>query len=471
MRILAILAVVAALALGGAWVYAGRGGAPVIAFEQPGTFIGQAGTLDVTVTASGGRLSQLDAVLEQGGQSLPLFSMAQPASAALTQETPDRVRLTRGIGKAAVPQLKSGEARITVTAARTGVFGLRTLRSSATRTVQVRLEPPRVGVVSTHHFVNLGGAEAVVYRATPADVASGVRVGDVVYPGFPLSGAGVQADPALRIAFFALLFDQDLNTPMSVFARDEAGNMATATIDAKVFSKAFRRSRIDVLQAFLQRIVPAILQNTPDFKVDAPSDLVQSFLAINGELRRRNAEQIAGFAQKTAPEILWQGAFQQLGNSQVESLFADHRTYFYEGKEIDQQVHLGFDLAVTSAVPIVAANRGRVLHADYLGIYGNCVILDHGMGVQSLYGHLSTIDVKPGDSVDKGQTLGRSGMTGLAGGDHLHFTMLVAGHPVNAVEWWDPHWIEDRVLRKIREAVPGAMPMAAAEPAPAAAGR
>ena len=49
-------------------------------------------------------------------------------------------------------------------------------------------------------------------------------------------------------------------------------------------------------------------------------------------------------------------------------------------------------------------------------------------------------------------------MTGLAGGDHLHFTMLVDGHPVNSVEWWDTHWMEDRVLRKIREAVPGAPP-------------
>jgi murein DD-endopeptidase MepM/ murein hydrolase activator NlpD len=90
--------------------------------------------------------------------------------------------------------------------------------------------------------------------------------------------------------------------------------------------------------------------------------------------------------------------------------------------------------------------------------------------VQSLYAHLSTIDVKVGDTVEKGQALGRSGMTGLAGGDHLHFSMLVGGHPVNSVEWWDAHWIEDRVLRKIREAVPGATP-AAAEAAPAPTGR
>ena len=115
----------------------------------------------------------------------------------------------------------------------------------------------------------------------------------------------------------------------------------------------------------------------------------------------------------------------QLGNSQVEASFADHRTYLYSGKEVDQQVHLGFDLAVTAGVPVAAANAGKVLHAAWLGIYGNCVIVDHGMGVASLYGHLSSIDVKVGDTVTKGQALGRSGMTGLAGGDHLHFTMLV----------------------------------------------
>jgi murein DD-endopeptidase MepM/ murein hydrolase activator NlpD len=467
MRILVVLLLVAAILVGGAFVYAGRGGAPVIAFEKPDRLVGQTGTLDVAVTSAGGALSRLDVALEQGGRSLPLFSMAQPAGATLKQEAADRLRLTRGIGRTDIPELQAGEARIVVTAARKGFLGLRTLESSASKTVQVRLEPPRVGVVSTHHFVNLGGAEAVVYRATPADVTSGVRVGDVEYPGYALSGTGVQADAALRIAFFALLYDQDLNTPMAVFARDEAGNLATATIDAKVFSKPFRRSRIEVPDTFLQRVVPAILQNTPGFTVDDPNDLVRAFLEVNGRLRRENAGQIAGLAQKTAPEMLWRGAFQQLGNSQVESLFADHRTYFHGGQEIDQQVHLGFDLAVTSAVPIVAANRGRVVYADYLGIYGNCVILDHGMGVQSLYAHLSSIDVKPGDPVDKRQTLGRSGMTGLAGGDHLHFSMLVAGHPVNSVEWWDAHWIEDRVLRKIREAVPGAAP-AAAEPAPAA---
>ena len=144
-------------------------------------------------------------------------------------------------------------------------------------------------------------------------------------------------------------------------------------------------------------------------------------------------------------------AFVQLGNSKVEASFADHRTYKCPRTEVDQQVHLGFDLAVTASVPVVSANAGKVLNASWLGIYSNCVIVDHGMGVGSLYAPF-VVRRQARRYGEKGQVLGRSGMTGLAGGDHLHFTMLVNGRMVNPVEWWDPHWIEDRVDRKLREA-------------------
>jgi murein DD-endopeptidase MepM/ murein hydrolase activator NlpD len=287
-----------------------------------------------------------------------------------------------------------------------------------------------------------------------------VRVGENTYPGFPAGAVGL-SDPAARIAFFGLLHDQDLNERVEVFARDPAGNQSTTDLpDYRAFAKPFARSRIQIDDRFLQRVVPAIAQNTPTMTIET-SDVLQGFLTINGELRRKNAETIASLAQKSAPEMMWKERFQQLGNSQVEAGFADHRTYLYQGKEIDQQIHLGFDLAVTANVPIAAAQRGVVVHADYLGIYGNCIIVDHGVGVQTLYAHLSSIDVKPGDRVEKGQTLGRSGMTGLAGGDHLHFTVLVNGHPVNPVEWWDTKWMQDRVFRKVSEsggAAPSATP-------------
>jgi murein DD-endopeptidase MepM/ murein hydrolase activator NlpD len=444
--------VVAAIVIGGAaLVWAGRQAGPTITIRHPEKYIGQTTPLELSVEAPRGQFSRIDVAVSQNGKSYPIFALGQPTQADVKQDSAERIYIMRPVGKRAIPELQAGPAQIVVRAARPVLYGMRQAESNATRDVQVRLEPPRVAVLSTHHYINHGGAEFVIYRATPADVESGIRVGDRPYPGFPATAVGL-TDPAMRVAFFALLHDQDLNTPAAVFARDVAGNqMAAALADYRAFPKPFARSRIEIDDRFLQRVVPAIAAETPEMQIPT-DDLLQGFLKINGELRRKNAEFIASLAQKTAPEMLWKDNFQQLGNSQVEARFADHRTYVYKGKEVDQQVHLGFDLAVTANVPIAAAQRGNVLHADYLGIYGNCVIVDHGLGVQSLYAHLSSMEVKPGDKVEKGQTLGRSGMTGLAGGDHLHFTMLVNGQAVNPVEWWDTKWMQDRVFRKASEA-------------------
>ena len=446
------LFVLALLAAGGAYYMAGREAGPSITVRTPEKFVGQNTPLEFAIEAPGGQFSLIEAALEQEGQSHPLFSSdpAQPQSGELKQETADRVMVTRAIGKQAIPSLKAGPARLVIRARRPVLYGVRQTETSITRDLEVRLEPPRVGVLSLHHFVNHGGAEFVVFRATPADASAGVRVGDVSFPAFAGTTIGIK-DPAARVAFFALGHDQDLNTPITTFARDPAGNEATTQVERRQFPKPFAKSRIEIDDAFLQRVVPTIAQNTPGANIDT-SDLVKGFLQINNDLRRQNNATIAALAAKTRPEMLWREGFSQLVNTAVQSRFADYRTYFHKGKEIDQQVHLGFDLASLQQAPVPAANRGIVVHANYLGIYGNCVIIDHGLGVQSLYAHLSTLDVKEGDTVEKGQVLGRTGVTGLAGGDHLHFTMLVNGVAVNPVEWWDSHWMEDRVFRKIREA-------------------
>ena len=455
MRFLLGLVLLLLIAVGGAFVYAGRLPGPVIEITRPDKFVGATTPLEVKVQAPGARLEAFEIVLEQGGKQIPLFTLADPKGAQLRQDGADRIVISRDIGKQAVPELQSGEAKVVVTAARKVVYGIRTVRSSAAKDFRVRLERPRVSVMSVHHFVNLGGAELVVYRASPEDVTSGVVVGEVEYPGYPASGVTVDGvkitDPAVRVAFFALLHDQDLKTPIRLFARDEAGNSARADFDYRVFPKPFKKSKIPLDDKFLDRVVPAILEGTTEVKPEG--DTLAKFLAINSELRRKNNEKIASFAAQSKPELLWRGmVFHAFRNTAAESAFADHRTYVYKGKDVDQQVHLGFDLASFTGTPIVAANRGVVVFADELGIYGNCVIIDHGMGVQSLYAHLSSMDVKPGQTVEKEQQIGRSGMTGLAGGDHLHFTMLVNGKMVNPVEWWDAHWIEDRILRKFRAA-------------------
>ena len=443
-----VLVVILLLGVGAAalWVNAGRAEGPAIVIEGPAV-IGQTGEVAVRVTAPGGELTGLAVKLVQGESATALFDLT-PQTTAGVSTVGDEVSVSIPTGKRVLADLKAGEARVDVTAVRPVLFGFRQAATTVTRTIEVRLTPPQVAVLSQFHYVNHGGSEMVVYRVNPPDTDSGVRVGDYEYPGFPAGGT----DPGLRVAFFALLWDQELNTPITVYARDTVGNEGSGSFDFRVFPKQFRKSTISLDDRFLARVVPPILQNSTELKVDDPSNFLAGYLAINRELRRMNNETISSLALQTSPEILWRGPFKQLINTAVEAGFADQRTYVYNGADVDHQVHLGFDLASTAAAPVRAANRGRVMHAGWLGIYGNCVILDHGMGLMSLYAHLSSIDVAAGQIVETEAQLGRSGSTGLAGGDHLHFTMLLAGNAITPIDWWSAQWVQDRILRKFADA-------------------
>lgn len=452
MRTLFVLLLLLALGAGGAWYYAGKTPGPQIQIVQPTKGVGQSGQGVVEVLAPMDQLERLDITLEQGERRIPLYELNSGAGSAQVEQLADRVRITQAIGKRDLPDLQGGAARLVVNATRPVLFGFRRVSSSASHDFEVRLIPPQLSVQSLHHFINHGGSEMVVYRVSEG-ASSGVRVGDEEYPGYPAAGAGLTGASAdLHVAFFALLWNQDRSVPINLFARDDYGNEARASFDYRVIPKRFRKSRIEIDDRFLTKVVPSILQMTPDFTVQDPADLVGSFLRINRDLRQQNNAAIASLAAQSSGQTLWHGPFKQLVNSAVEAGFADQRTYVYRGSEIDQQVHLGFDLASLSNAPVHASNRGAVVYAAPLGIYGNCVILDHGMGLQSLYAHLSSIRVNVGQTVELGEELGRSGATGLAAGDHLHFTMLLNGNAVTPIDWWSRQWVEDRIMRKLREA-------------------
>jgi murein DD-endopeptidase MepM/ murein hydrolase activator NlpD len=283
----------------------------------------------------------------------------------------------------------------------------------------------------------------VVFKVSPGTAESGVQVGERFFPSWPVRGS----TPETRLCLFAYAWNADPATPARIVARDDAGNETISNFTYRIFPKKFRADTIQLTDDFMSRVVPPIMSQTPD--LEDQGSLLKNFLLVNGQLRQTNARETVTFAQKTADHFLWSEPFLQLGNSKVEATFADHRTYFYNGEAVDHQTHLGFDLAVVEHAPVVAANDGVVVHAAFFGIYGNTVIIDHGCGLQTLYAHLSSMDVKPGEGVKRGQVIGRSGQTGLAGGDHLHFTTLLQGIPVNPVEWWDPHWIHDRIEKKL----------------------
>ena len=358
----------------------------------------------------------------------------------------DELRLT--VGRDNVPGLREGEARIVVTADRAGAW-LRHPPPVVTEVaLPVRLVPPTLQVTSTQTYVAQGGCEAVVYRVGSTAKRDGVAVGERCFPGYPLPGGG----PQDRFAFFAVPYDTTDASQVRLVAADEVDNEATATFVDKFFPKPFKKDAVQVEDKFLNKVVPEILSHTPELA--ASGDVFQDWLKINGELRRKNSAELVELGGKTQAQFLWRQPFVPFPNSQVMAHFADHRTYFHAGREVDQQFHLGFDLASTQHAPVPANNRGVVVLARYFGIFGNAVIVDHGYGLQSLYAHLSSIAVQPGQAVERGAVLGQSGETGLAGGDHLHFSFLLAGLPVNPVEWWDPHWIQDRLARKLGAAMP-----------------
>jgi ATP-dependent helicase HrpB len=284
-RALLLLVVLAALAGGVGWILAGREAGPTIVITSPDGFIGLSAALEMTVATPTGQLSRVEAVLEQNGQQIPVYSREGSPDAPEGGEagTPTSLAISQPLGKKAQPTLVSGQARLVVTAVRPVFFGLRTATSTVTRDLQVRLEPPRVSVASLHHFINLGGAEFVVLRATPDDVEAGVRVGDAEYPAYPGSAVGLP-DASTRVAFFALRYDQDVNTPIAAFARDQAGNQVSTPIEHRPFPKPFVQSKIPIDQRFLDRVVPAIASQTPDLNVDtsSPVGLLQGFLAITG---------------------------------------------------------------------------------------------------------------------------------------------------------------------------------------------
>lgn len=317
--------------------------------------------------------------------------------------------------------------------------------------VTVDLTAPKVYIESGLTYVRRGGAAAVVYTVSEIAERDGVTVGEAFFPGYPFPGEGsaaeVRAGSGRRFALFAVPRNAPDKVSVRVIGEDGAGNSSFASFPVRVQERVFEDVRINLPADFLDRKIPELAQK---LKIPIADGSIQAFQKINTEERERNEARIDSIISDSAVVPLWEGSFKQMRSSAVTSRFAEYRTYYWSGDQVSEAIHYGYDLASTAQAPITAANRGRVLFADELGIYGNCVILDHGLGLSSLYAHLSSIAVDVGDSVEIDQELGRSGATGLAGGDHLHFAILINGHYVDPKEWWDGRWVRDHVEIRMR---------------------
>ena len=407
-------------------------GKPSLDVPATVTVIGQATPIAVRVHDPHG-VGKLTATLTQNGAQYPAWQ-----SPAASKDADTTFHLE--VGVKTTPQLKDGPAHLVLEATSGGLFHGTTRWE---RDVNVVTQPPTISADSEQHYLYLGMADLATMNITGPYTAAGVRVGDQTFRAWPMPTGKSGSKPGL-FSLYAFAWNMPSGTIPVAFASNGAGN-DVATPLTVIFPKreqpVYTQHEIQVTDQFLQKVVGELDPN-------GTGDPVARFVKVNTEMRQANNKTLADLRLKTNEGFLWSQPFARQ-HAKAEATFADVRSYMYHGKKIDQQVHLGYDLASTQHMGVQASNDGRVVYAAPLGIYGNCIVVDHGYGLQTIYGHLSRIDVHVGDTVRREQVMGQSGMTGMAGGDHVHFAMQLDGVQIDPKEWWDAHWIKDHVARRV----------------------
>lgn len=450
-KITIIIALIASLAVlaPAAWVLVIKmeGTLPRVTLAPAAPIIGAAQTLKVTAADGESGLRRLWVGIVKDGKETVLFERDFPAERFLGGGAVRDTAIELKIEPSKLG-LSDGTATLRLLARdfswRNWWHGNRTYMEIE---ASIDTHPPEITVLSRAHYINMGGAGLVIYKLSEACTEHGVFVGEHFFPGY----LGQFADKQIGMALFAVAPDQGRDTRVAIQATDAAGNRTTAGFSHRIRKKVFRQDTLRISDRFLNWKMPEF-QN--EVQAAADSSMVDIFLRVNGQLRRDNYAFVRKITSQSEPKMLWEGTFSRLPNAANRARFADQREYIYNDRTIDHQVHMGIDLASVAHSPVPAANSGRVVFTGPIGIYGKTVLIDHGLGLFSMYSHLSAIDVEPGQTVAKDEYVGRTGKTGLAGGDHLHFAVMVHGFYVNPVEWWDDHWIKNNITDKIADAEP-----------------
>ena len=315
--------------------------------------------------------------------------------------------------------------------------------------VLVDTRPPRVGIVARSPSVVRGGSGLVIFRATDEHLKDVyVQVGKKRFRVLPYRADGYWA------TLLAWPFRDEIFDP-KVVAVDKAGNRTEQKIAFERIGRSYRVSWIRLSDRFLRGKIAEIARQ--DETIAALTDPLKRFKAVNEGMRRRNEVLIHRMTALPSPVDFsrWRlKAFYPLKSGKRVADFGDERHYYYRdrNREVSLSYHLGYDLASVSRAPILSSNPATVVFAGYNGIYGNMPILDHGFGLYTLYGHCSSVLVSEKEHVRAGQVIARTGMTGLALGDHLHFGILVQGVEVWPMDWMKQNWIKSHIDAVFREA-------------------
>ncbi len=317
-------------------------------------------------------------------------------------------------------------------------------------TFDLDAKPPKISMLSGPANIKRGGAGMVSYKVSEDVQKTGIVIDGQLFPAFPASNSKAEAGEGDKALYYNCLFPFPFevsieNFKPQIMAQDLAGNITTDRLITNSVDYVYPTDVVKISDNFLRNKEDEFRKILPDS--DEP--VLELYKKINNDIRKENQKAIIEIVKGTAPTFYWSGAFQQQPRSVSRANYGDSRTYMYNGEKIDFQTHMGLDLASTTQDIVRASNKGKVIFADYLGIYGYTVILDHGRNLQTLYSHCTTMNVEVGDIVEKNADLGTSGISGLAVGDHVHFGVLVGGVAVQPLEWLDAVWVRNNITSRM----------------------
>lgn len=260
--------------------------------------------------------------------------------------------------------------------------------------------------------------------------------------------------PNFYMAIIAWPITMESFEKFDLVAVDKAGNSVMTKIPFYLKKYREKNDSLKISDEFIQRVSKNVLIESGE---KVPTEAQEIFIKTNRELRAKNVNHIKEITkEKMSKEMknIWDiKTFDRLPASMTVAGFGEKRKYTYNDVQIDEAWHLGNDWASIKKAKIFTTNAGKVIFSNYLGIYGDTLIVDHGFGLATLYAHTSQANVKVNDQVKAGDYIANTGSTGAVFGDHLHFGVLVQGIEVNPNEWLSKQWIVDNVTNVINDAV------------------
>ncbi len=411
---------------------------PTITIENSGYWNLRA-PLNVTIDDASGLLAY-KVTLQSGSENFVLtdeqFVLPQ-GSQTLELKTPKRAY-----------SLKNKEVTITVEARDASKWNFMAGNSATeTTTLQIDKKRPYLSTIASSYRIIKGGSAVVIFKAEDDNMEA-----FYVETNF---GKRFKAQPFYKEGYYVTLIAWPVTEDTfraTIIAKDSAGNVAKSSVPVIPYNKKYKVSKIKLSDKFLNGKVSELAYT---YGVEDGADLIERFKYINEDMRKSNEVVIHELTSKVSDKMVNNFPIKKmypLKNGQVVAQFGDHRIYSYKGEQVSEAYHLGLDLASNAMSPIMSQNPAIVTYAEENGIYGNMPVLYHGLGLYTIYGHCSNMMVKEGDSLRSNETVAKTGRSGYAMGDHLHFGVLVQGIEVRPQEWMDQDWIRKSITDPMREA-------------------